>query len=45
MDDPIFIDRINVFGVEDTAQIKAERGEPMITSNLATLRNCPRSKD
>jgi arylmalonate decarboxylase len=38
----IFISCTNVAGVEEIAQIEAERGKPMITSNLATFWHCLR---
>jgi maleate cis-trans isomerase len=40
--DAIFISCTNVAGVEEIAQIEAERGKPMITSNLATFWHCLR---
>jgi len=38
----IFISCTNIAGVEEIAQIEAERGKPMITSNLATFWHCLR---
>ena len=38
----IFISCTNIAGVEEIAQIEAERGKPVITSNLATFWYCLR---